>query len=101
MARSSRFPGERSLGLGLGALLVDSGRTRDALDVYTRMAERWPTFAPLHVARALLLEQLGDLEAARAALAAALKLAPHNQDYRRRLAELAAPNARNGAATAE
>jgi Flp pilus assembly protein TadD len=84
----ARFPDQRRLALGLGALLVEGGQLRQALALYGDVARRWPGFAPAHVARSLLLAQLGERDAARAALAEAVRLAPQNQDYRRRLAAL-------------
>jgi Flp pilus assembly protein TadD len=87
-AAIARFPKERRLALGLGALLVDAGQTRAALAVYDDIARRWPSFAPAHVARGLLLTELGERAGARAALAQAVRLAPRNEDYRRRLAAL-------------
>jgi Flp pilus assembly protein TadD len=87
-AAIARFPQQRRLALGLGALLVDAGQTREALAVYDTIARRWPGFAPAQVARALLLSELGERAGARAALAEAVRLAPGNEDYRRRLAAL-------------
>jgi Flp pilus assembly protein TadD len=87
-AAIAQFPTERSLQLGLAILLVNQQRLVDALSVYEGIVLRWPLLAPAHVARAVLHEELGHKPEARAALLAALRIAPNNPDYQRRLAVL-------------
>jgi tetratricopeptide (TPR) repeat protein len=85
-AAIARFPKERRFRLGLAVLYTNEGRMRDALAEYDAIVQRWPDFAEVHVARSILLAELGDREKALAALKEALRLVPHNEDFKRRLA---------------
>jgi Flp pilus assembly protein TadD len=92
-AAIARFPDERRFRLGLAALYANEGRRRDALAVYDAIAQRWPELAEVQVARSILLDELGDRAQAIAALKQAQRLAPHNEELKRRLAAAQAPDA--------
>ena len=82
---------ERALRLGLARALLTAARHEQALVEYDEVARRWPRFAPVHVGRAVLLEALGQRDAARQAMRTATQLAPANRQYRAHLARLSAP----------
>ncbi|GAB4210459.1 MAG: hypothetical protein OHK0013_31090 [Sandaracinaceae bacterium] len=53
------LPGDRDLAIGHAALLVRSRRLEEALGIYDGIVAASPRFAPAHVARGLLLHELG------------------------------------------
>jgi tetratricopeptide (TPR) repeat protein len=84
-AAVARFPRQRSLRLGLAALVVNRAGYAEALAIYGDVLTQAPDFAPAYVGRALLLAQLGRREEAEQELDRAVLLDPRNGVYRERL----------------
>lgn len=80
-----RFPKERSLRLGLAALVVNRAGYEEALALYGEVLRDAPDFAPAYVGRGLLLLQLGQKAEAERELLRAVALDPKNAAYLERL----------------
>jgi tetratricopeptide (TPR) repeat protein len=83
----SRHADHRSLYLGLAALLINSGRHGEALQIYDRVVSRWERFAPAHVGRGILLHELGRPDEAERAFERAVEVSRDRARYETRLAE--------------
>ena len=78
-------PDHLGLRLGLAALLVNTGRHREALAAYDGVLTRAPRFAAAHVGRAILLHELGRQREAEAAFVRAVEVAEEPRQYQQRL----------------
>jgi Flp pilus assembly protein TadD len=83
----ARHPSHPGLRLGLAALLVNARRFAEALAEYDALLARVPTFAPAHVARGILLHELGREDEAEAAFVRAAEVAQDRPRFQRRLEE--------------
>ncbi len=73
-------PDHLDANMNLGALLCDSGRCDEAIDLYERALEYRPDAAPLHYNLAIALEDAGEREAALASYERCLALDPRFAD---------------------
>ena len=80
-----RHPGHSGLRLGLAAILINSGRHLEALDLYDGVLAAAPRFAPGHVGRGILLHELGRPDEAEAAFVEAVRVAREPARFQARL----------------